>query len=71
MNNFMTTQDPRVLNPLKGYANILPLKNLKMTDARSQTSPDTLWHIFGLVYDVPYKEVIIPNGRALYDSIKD
>ena len=42
-----------------------------MTDARSQTSPDTHWHIFGLVYDVSYKEVIIPNARAFYDSTKD
>ena len=42
-----------------------------MMDTRSQTSPDTHWHIFGLVYDVPYKEVIIPNARAFYDSIKD
>ena len=40
-------------------------------DTRSQTSPDTHWHIFRLVYDVPYKEVIIPNARAFYDSIKD
>ena len=42
-----------------------------MTDARAQTSPDTHWHIFGLAHDVPDKEVIIPNDRASYDSIRD
>ena len=42
-----------------------------MMDTRSQTSPDTHWYIFGPVYDGPYKEVIIPNDRAFYDSIKD
>ena len=67
----MNTQDPRVLTPYTGYTNITPLIDLKVTDANSQRSPDTNWHIFGLVYDAPYKEVIIPNGRALYDSIRD
>ena len=67
----MDTQDSRLLTPSTGYTNITNILDLKLMDINSQTSPDTRWHIFGLVYDSQYREVIMPNNRARYDLIRD
>ena len=45
--------------------------DLKVKDTYSQTSPDTNWHDFGLVHDPQHREVIMPNDRALYGSMRD
>ena len=70
-NNLMGTQGSKFSAPQTDYTNITNIFDPKMKDTSSQTSPDTCWHIFGLVHDPLYGKAIIPQGRVLYDSKRD